>query len=518
MIMDPELENIQKKLLVRPIEKVDIDEIIALQKLCFVDMIPWTQEQLESHINRFQEGQICVELDGKIIGSSSSLIINFDEYDDQHTWEEITEDGFITNHDSEGYNLYGIEIMVHPDYRNMKIGRRLYEARKDLARQLNLKSIVIGGRIPNYHKYSEELSPKEYVQEVIYKNIYDPILTFQLSNEFVIKRINKGYLPEDDDSEHYAILMEWNNIDYSPQSKRHFKTSFPVRTTVIQYFMKSIDNFSEFAHQCEYFVDVASNYDSDFAVFPEIFTTQLLSFIDEKVPSKAIRELTTYTDDYINLFQGLAMKYNVNIIGGSHFIEEDERVYNVAYLFRRDGSIDKQYKLHITPNERRWWGISEGDEIKVFDTDCGKIAILICYDIEFPELARIVTEKGANIIFTPFCTDERQGYLRVRYCAQARAVENQVYVVTAGTVGNLTQAENMDIQYAQSGIFTPSDFEFPRDGILGECSPNIEMVVVGDLDLELLRRSRRTGTVTLLGNRRKDLYELVEKNITLVED
>ena len=161
-------------------------------------------------------------------------------------------------------------------------------------------------------------------------------------------------------------------------------------------------------------------------------------------------------------------------------------------------------------NERIWWGITPGDEIKVFDTDCGKISILICYDLEFPELGRIVTEKGANIIFTPFCTDERQGYLRVRYCAQARAVENQIYTVIAGTVGNLTHVENMDIQYAQSGIYTPSDFSFPRDGIMAECNPNIETVMVGDLDLELLKRSRRSGTVTLLKNRRKDLYELKE--------
>lgn len=236
-----------------------------------------------------------------------------------------------------------------------------------------------------------------------------------------------------------------------------------------------------------------------------------MSFLHEKSPSQAVRRVAEYTEDYITLFTDLAIKYNINIIGGSHLVEEGGKIYNISYLFRRDGTIEKQYKIHITPNERKWWGISRGDEVEVFDTDCGKIAILICYDIEFPELARIVTDKGANIIFTPFCTEDRQGYLRVRYCAQARAVENQIYTVIAGTVGNLPQAENMDIQYAKSGIFSPSDVEFERDGIVGECNANIEMVVIGDVDLEILRRVRQSGTVSQLKNRRPDVYEITYK-------
>ena len=198
-----------------------------------------------------------------------------------------------------------------------------------------------------------------------------------------------------------------------------------------------------------------------------------MSFLDEKSPIQAVRKLTKYTPQYMELFTNLAVRYNVNIIGGSHFVEEEEEeIYNIAYLFRRDGTIEKQYKMHITPNERKWWGISSGDKVQVFDTDCGKIAIQICYDIEFPELARIATDMGANIIFTPFCTEDRQGYLRVRYCAQARAIENQIYTVISGQSEIYQQTENMDIQYAQSAIFAPSDFEFARDGIVGETRPN----------------------------------------------
>ncbi|MCP8615323.1 bifunctional GNAT family N-acetyltransferase/carbon-nitrogen hydrolase family protein [Salirhabdus salicampi] len=505
------LSQFEKKIEVRNIRYEDIDQLLVLQQLAFPGMEPWKREHLESHLNMFPEGQFCVEYEGKIIGSCSSLIVNFDEYDDKHTWDDITDEGYITNHDYEGYNLYGIEVMVHPEYRRMKIGNRLYEARKELARKLNLKSIIIGGRIPNYHKYAGEMSPREYVEQVMSKRIHDPVLTFQIMNGFTVMRINPNYLPDDKASYQYATLMEWNNIDYRPTSKRHFKTSFPVRITVVQYMMKDIDSFEEFARQVEYYTDVASDFGSDFVVYPEIFTTQLMSFLEEKIPHKAIRKLAEYTEDYIELFTDLAVKYNVNIIGGSHFVEENDKIYNIAYLFRRDGTIEKQYKIHITPNEQKWWGIETGDKVRVFDTDCGKIAIQICYDIEFPELARYAVDQGANIIFVPFCTDDRQGYLRVRYCAQARAVENQVYTVIAGTVGNLTQVENMDIQYAQSGIFTPSDFEFARDGIVGETHPNIETVVVGDVDVEVLRRQRKSGTVRQLFDRRKDLYEVTYK-------
>ncbi len=504
-----DLHKFEKKMMIRNIKHEDIDDIIALQAVCFPGMDPWKRSQLESHLEIFPEGQFCAEYDGDIIGSCSSLIINFDEYDDRHTWDDVTDGGYITNHDPDGYNLYGIEVMVHPGYRRMKIGQRLYEARKELARQLNLKSIIIGGRIPNYHKYAEELSPREYVKEVSLHKIYDPVLSFQLLNGFTLMRINPNYLPDDKQSNKYATLMEWNNVDYHPKTNRHYRTAQPVRICVVQYLMRQISSFEDFGNQVEYFTDVASDANADFAVFPELFTTQLMSFLNERSPSMAVRKLTEFTEQYIELFTTLAVRYNVNIIGGSHFVkEDDDNIYNIAYLFRRDGTIEKQYKVHITPNEQKWWGISPGDTVKVFDTDCGKIAIQICYDIEFPELARIATDRGAKIIFTPFCTEDRQGYLRVRYCAQARAVENQIYTVISGTVGNLPQTENMDIQYAQSGIFAPSDFEFARDGIVGETNPNIEMVLIGDVDLEILRRQRQSGTVKQLKDRRHDIYKI----------
>jgi predicted amidohydrolase len=339
------------------------------------------------------------------------------------------------------------------------------------------------------------------------------VLGFQVANGFDPKRVIQGYLPKDEESRGYAVLMEWSNLEYRPKGRRRPRAAEPVRICVIQYQMRKVDGFAEFAKQTEYFVDVAANYGSDFAVFPELLTTQLLSCIDAPDPPSGVRKLAEYTDDYIEHFCDLAVRYNTNILGGTHFIEEEGRIYNVAFLFRRDGTIERQAKVHVTPNERRWWGVSPGREIRVIDTDAGKVAINICYDVEFPEMARIAVDNGARILFVPFCTEDRQGYLRVRYCAQARAVEDQVYVVTAGTVGNLPDTPNMDIQYAQSAIFTPSDFSFPRDGIAAETTPNVETVIIGDIDLEVLRRHRHSGTVVQLMDRRHDLYGVVAKDV-----
>jgi predicted amidohydrolase/ribosomal protein S18 acetylase RimI-like enzyme len=504
-----DLSKFEKRIILRNIRFEDIGEIIELSKACFPNMEPWQKDQLESHLHIFPEGQFCIDYDGKIIGSCSSMIVDFDEYEDQHSYDEITDHGYIRNHDPEGQNLYGIDVMVHPDYRRMKIGRRLYEARRNLCQELNLESIIIGGRISNYHKYADKMSPREYVKQVIQQNLYDPPLTFQMMNGFVLKRILSNYLLDDKASAKYATLMEWNNPDYLPKPRRHYKRSLPVRIAVIQYMLKKINSFEDFATQCEYFIDASSNFLSDFAVFPENFTMQLLSFLEEQIPSKQVKRLAAYTEEYINLFTKLAVRYNINIIGGSHFVEENGSIYNVSYLFRRDGTIHRQYKLHISPDERKWWGVQPGDQLEVFDTDCGKIAILASYDIQFPELARIGVDKGAQIIFTPFSAEDQQGYLRVRYCSQARAVENQIYTVIAGTVGNLTHVPHVDVQYAQSGIFSPSDFTFSSNGIVGECSANIETIVVGEVDLELLRRNRNVGSVTPLKDRRTDYYKII---------
>src|SRR5262249_41160146 len=181
----------------------------------------------------------------------------------------------------------------------------------------------------------------------------------------------------------------------------------------------------------EHFVSIASDYRADFILFPEMVTAELLSLVRSDDPAKAMRALDEFTPRFLDLCAGLAVKHDINLIGGSHLTVEDGRLFNIAYLYRRDGTIAKQYKLHVTSTERSDWGVTGGNRLEVFDTDRGKIAIQICYDVEFPELSRLAVEAGAQMVFVPFCTDERHAYLRVRYCAQARCIPNQNSVVPA---------------------------------------------------------------------------------------
>ena len=506
-----DLKKFEKQIVVRQISLEDYDHLVQLQLKCFPGMKPWQREQIQSQLSTFPEGQICIEYEGAIVASSSSLILDFALYSEWYNWREITDGGFIRNHNPDGNTLYGIEIMVDPQYRGMRLARRLYDARKKLAREKNLMRIVVGGRIPGYAPNKDLMTAREYVEKVITKVLYDPVLTTQISNGFVLKRLLRSYMDSDRESVGYATLLEWTNIDYQPDFQRTFVASQSVRICVVQYQLREIKNFEEFERHCEYFVDVAADYKSDFVLFPELFTIQLLSFASKQRPGLAVRELAQFTPRYLELFTKLAIKHNINIVGGSHFSVEDEHLYNVSYLFRRDGGIGKQYKLHITPEERLWWGVQPGNSIEVFDTDRGWISLQIGFDITFPEVGRIAVRDGAEIIFVPFSTDDRYAYLRVRYCAQARAVENHVYVAIAGTVGNLPAVENVDIQYAQSGIFTPSDIPFTRDAISSECTPNIETVIVDDVDLELLKRHRQAATVLSWRDRRTDLYDVVKK-------
>lgn len=509
-----EVKDFEAKIAVRNLSKEDYNDIVALQTKCFSGMKPWSLEQFESQLFTFPKGQIGIEFESRLVASSSSLILSLDLYSDWQSWREIADNGYIRNHDPSGDTLYGIEIMVDPEFRGMRLARRLYEARKNLAREYNLMRIVIGGRIPGYAQYADSMSARTYVDKVIDKKLVDSVLTTQLSNGFVLKRLIANYLTSDKESMGYATFLEWSNLDYIPAPRLKWERVAPVRICTVQYQMRAIDSFDDFARQVAYFVDTAADYKADFIVFPEMFTTQLLSFMPSKRPALAIRELSGFTSNYLELMNKLSIKYNINIIGGSHFTVEEDDLYNISFLFRRDGTLDKQYKIHITPNEKKWWGVKPGNELKVFDTDKGKISIQICYDIEFPELSRFAAEKGAQIIFVPFCTDERYAYLRVRYCSQARCIENHVYVVISGSVGNLPDVENLDIHYAQSAIFTPSDIPFSRDAIQAEATPNVEMIIVDEVDIELLKRHRQTGSVLNWLDRRKDLYEVhsIHKN------
>ena len=471
----------------------------------------WKENHIIALLNKFPEGQVVIKVNGLIAGCALSIIVDYDAFEDNHTYREITADYTFDSHEDEGDVLYGIDVFIKPEFRGLRLGRRLYDYRKELCEKMNLRGIAFGGRIPNYHKYSDKLSPKEYIERVRRKEINDPVLNFQMSNDFHPARILKGYLEGDKSSEEFAVLLEWDNIYYEKPVKQAAIKKKVVRLGLIQWQMRPYQDIDSLLQQAEYFIDAVSGYRSDFALFPEFFNAPLMAKNNHLSESEAIRELANHTEELVQKFSNFSISYNINIVAGSMPELNNGKLYNVGYLCKRDGTIERYEKLHVTPDEAKVWGLQGGEQIKVFDTDCGKIGVLICYDSEFPELSRLLADQGMDILFVPFLTDTQNGYSRVRNCAQARAIENECYVAIAGSVGNLPNVHNMDIQYAQSMVFTPCDFSFPTNGIKAEATPNTEMILIADLDIDLLRELHQFGSVRNLKDRRKDLFELKKK-------
>ncbi len=491
----------------------DSDELKEAMMMAYESMPDsyWKESQLKALINKFPEGQIVIKVDGEIAGSALSIIVDYDRFAHHHTYHEITGDYTFNTHDNDGDILYGIDVFVKEKYRGLRLGRRLYDYRKELCEKLNLKGIAFGGRIPNYHRYADQISPKEYIEKVKRKEIHDPVLNFQMSNDFHPSKILKGYLRGDKESGEYAVLLEWDNIYYEKPTKKATTKKKIVRLGLIQWQMRPYKNLEDLMQQAEYFIDAVSGYRCDFALFPEFFNAPLMAENNHLPESEAIRELAKHTENIVHRFSELSISYNINIITGSMPEMKDGTLYNVGYLCRRDGSIDRYEKIHVTPDEEKVWGMQGGKSLKTFDTDCGKIGILICYDSEFPELGRLLADDGMDILFVPFLTDTQHGYSRVRHCSHARAIENECYVAIAGSVGNLPNVHNMDIQYAQSAVFTPSDFAFPPNGIKSEAVSNSEMILIADVDIDLLRELNQFGSVKNLKDRRKDIYDVVKK-------
>ncbi len=518
---DQEENKLQQRgahLTVRNATLADVPAIIALANRVYdpLGMETYPHAAIVGQINNFRQGQIVVMVGDELVGYCATFRISGDIALKPHNWNEITGNGFASRHDIHGEWLYGMEVCIDNAYRGYRIGQRLYNERKKLCQSLGLKGVVFAGRMPNLHKRIKRTGTVEnYIDQVIHKKIKDPVLTFQLRNGFEIVGVIPNYLDDDRESLNYAAHMVWYNPkvpqeDEKPVKKYGVRMPDVVRVATVQYMQRRVTSFGEFLKYIEYFVDVVADYKSDFVVFPELVTLQLLSIEDQELsPFESIEALTKYTPRLKDAFRDMALSYNVNIIAGSHPTRvENGRIENISYIFLRDGRIFEQPKIHPTPNERYWWDIEGGSEVTAIDTDCGPIGVLICYDSEFPELGRHLADQGVQMLFVPFCTDERQSYLRVRYCCQARAVENQMYVIMSGNVGNLPNVSNMDIQYAQSCILTPCDFPFARDGIAADTTPNVETVAFADLRPESLIMARNSGTVQNLKDRRHDLYRM----------
>ncbi len=291
-----------------------------------------------------------------------------------------------------------------------------------------------------------------------------------------------------------------------------------IRVASVQYLIRPVSSFSQFQEQVEGLVNTAVDYRCRLVVFPEYFSTQLLTLNNvQRNISEQIRDLASQSGQIVEMMAKLAKRKGIYIAAGTvpSFSEDQSKVHNDCFFFSPSGKYSSQGKLHMTRFEKEEWFVSARDSLNVFETDFGKVGINICYDVEFPELARALALQGVNILIVPSCTDDRQGFLRVRYCAQARTIENQLYVIHSGTVGSLPMVPAISLNYGQAAILSPSDFHFSRDGIIAEGIPNQETMVIGELNLQTIEEARTHGTVLPLKDS-VSTKELIKKTETII--
>jgi predicted amidohydrolase len=276
-------------------------------------------------------------------------------------------------------------------------------------------------------------------------------------------------------------------------------SSRPFRLAAAQYnigFLKSWDDYS--AKIARWVADAADN-GAKMLLFPEYFSMELASLFPEEVYkslSKQLSEMQTLLPDFVMLFSDMAEQHGVHIVAGSFPVRMEDGSYrNRSFLFRPDGTTDHQDKLQMTRFENEHWLITGGEEIKTLDTEFGRIGINICYDSEFPMIARKQVEAGADLILVPSCTDTLAGYHRVRIGCQARALENQCYIVQSPTVGQAPWSEAVDVNIGAAAVYTPVDYGYPDNGILAIGELNQAQWVYAEIDLASIAHIRQTGQV-----------------------
>lgn len=206
-----------KKLLVRQTRPTDIHDLIDLQAKVYPTISPWSPDQLLRQLDTFPQGQLVAELNGRLVGCASALVILWDEWHEEHTWQEITSSGTFHTHNPDGFTLYGAEVVVDPRLRGKRIGHALYEARRKICKQLNLRRIIACGRLPGYHRHAANMTIDLYAKKVLWGDLTDPVLSFQLREGFRYCGVMRNYIPEDVESGGHAALIAWVNPDHDPQ-------------------------------------------------------------------------------------------------------------------------------------------------------------------------------------------------------------------------------------------------------------------------------------------------------------
>lgn len=286
-----------------------------------------------------------------------------------------------------------------------------------------------------------------------------------------------------------------------------------VKVAACNFAVRPVADFDGFAAHVRSLLDEAAG--ADLVLFPELFTVELFTTFSDwrETPASELTRIDKYTDEYRGLFEGEAKKRNQYIVAGSHLMRENGRYLNIGHLYEPDGRCHTHVKTHIFPAESDWQ-TEEGTEVEAFDLPFGRVGFNICYEAEIPECASTLAEQGAELILCPSFTFTEYGFWRVRHCAQARAVENQVYFVHCCTGGQ--PGDPLPNGWARSSILTPCDFLWNPTGIVAQAEPNEETVVHGEIDIDKLYENREVGAAPTFRDRRRraDLYARWPSHVT----
>ncbi|KRF67576.1 amidohydrolase [Bacillus sp. Soil768D1] len=280
-----------------------------------------------------------------------------------------------------------------------------------------------------------------------------------------------------------------------------------VKITACQFRVEKVASFNEFQKQVEDLINQVPE-NSDYIIFPELLTIGLLATFPDRDASSLIK-IDEYTTQYKELFSSISRKRKQVIIAGSHLECREDEYFNIAYIFDKDGSYVEHKKTHIFPAEANWQ-TSEGNTLEVYSIGPVKIGIAVCYEAEIPEISRILSVNGADIIFCPSYTFTEAGFWRVRHCAHARAIENQVYFVHCPTVGE--PGAPLPNGYGRASILSPCDKAWLANGVVAEAEVNKHTVITGTVDIDELYENRKSGAATTFKDRkrRKDVYTKYE--------
>ena len=270
-----------------------------------------------------------------------------------------------------------------------------------------------------------------------------------------------------------------------------------IKLALAQYPIDEFSTWCDFVEKIEAWVAKAVSNKANLLVFPEYASMELCSLsATQQTLKESLVFVQTFLSAYQSLFQLLAEQHQLHILAGSFPVAVEAGYVNRAYFFYPDGRMDFQDKIQMTRFEKETWFISGATELKVFSTELGRIAVNVCYDNEFPMLARQQAEQGALLILAPSCTDTLAGYHRVRIGCQARALENQCYVAQSPTVGLAAWSQALDVNIGKAAVYTPVDVGFPDNGVLAEGEMNQAQWLYAELALENIATVRQVGQVT----------------------